>query len=204
MKQYPSIPRQAQNIPVYAFDKLDGSNIRAEWNKKKGFHKFGSRTQLIDHTHDFLGEAPELVKTKYEQKLHDIFKKERFEEVVCFFEFYGPSSFAGTHKKDEEHTVTIFDIDVYKRGLMKPSDFLKVVGDLDFPKVAYFGNANSDFIEEIRDSKNEAVTFEGVVCKSNLTDKYNHPIMFKVKTKAWIDKLKNYCKGDDKLFEALA
>jgi hypothetical protein len=43
MKTYPSISRDIVGQPIYAFDKLDGSNIRAEWSKKNGFHKFGSR-----------------------------------------------------------------------------------------------------------------------------------------------------------------
>ena len=43
MKQYPTIPKTIQSIDIIAFDKLDGSNIRAEWNPKKGFYKFGSR-----------------------------------------------------------------------------------------------------------------------------------------------------------------
>src|SRR5690348_2974395 len=117
MKQYPTISKQTQNVPIYAFDKIDGSNIRAEWDRKKGFCKFGSRHQLIDNTHLFLGEAPDLVRQKYEKQLTDVFKKERFESAVCFFEFSGPSSFAGTHNKEEKHDVVLFDIDVYKKGL---------------------------------------------------------------------------------------
>ena len=43
MKGYPSIPREVQHsLNVYAFDKLDGSQIRAEWTQKNGFFKFGS------------------------------------------------------------------------------------------------------------------------------------------------------------------
>jgi len=45
MKSYPSIPGKHTNgIPLTVFDKLDGSNIRAEWSKKRGFYKFGTRT----------------------------------------------------------------------------------------------------------------------------------------------------------------
>jgi hypothetical protein len=40
MKEYPSIDREIRfGEPIYAFDKLDGSNIRAEWNKKRKFWK---------------------------------------------------------------------------------------------------------------------------------------------------------------------
>ena len=50
MKSYRSIPfanKIPENETFYVFDKLDGSNIRAEWNPKKGFYKFGSRSQLL-------------------------------------------------------------------------------------------------------------------------------------------------------------
>ena len=204
MKQYPSITKQTQNIYVYAFDKLDGSNIRAEWDRKKGFCKFGSRHQLIDNTHLFLGKAPEMIRAKYEKELTDVFKKERFEKVVCFFEFFGPSSFAGVHVDEEPHDVVLFDVDVFKKGLIAPREFIKTVGHLDIPKVVYQGNLNSEFVEDVRQGKLNNVTFEGVVCKSNETDKYGHPIMFKVKSEAWLTKLRNFCKDDEKLFEQLA
>lgn len=37
MKQYPSITTKFSKAKTIAFDKLDGSNIRAEWSDKKGF-----------------------------------------------------------------------------------------------------------------------------------------------------------------------
>jgi hypothetical protein len=202
MKEYPSIPRQAQNLPVFAFDKLDGSNIRAEWNRKTGFSKFGSRTQLIDKTHQFLGEAPDLVMQRYGKALEEIFKRERFERVTCFFEFYGPNSFAGTHQA-EPHEVVLIDVDIFKKGIMKPGDFLKMFGHLPLPRLVYRGNSNQEFTEAIRQSKMDGVTEEGVVCKSNETDKYGHPIMFKVKSDRWLQRLKTYCGDNEKLFRSL-
>ena len=45
------------------------------------------------------------------------------------------------------------------------------------------------------------MTFEGVVAKG-VNDKLTKmPIMFKIKSKAWLDKLKEYCKDDERLFE---
>ncbi len=203
MKSYPTISKDIQNIPCYAFDKLDGSNIRAEWNRKNGFCKFGSRHQLIDNTHLFLGEAPDLVKSKYEKSLSDIFKKERFERVVCFFEFYGENSFAGNHQK-EKHDVVLFDLDVFKRGILNPSEFIKLTTNLDIPKIIYQGNINSDFVDKIKNSQMTGVTFEGVVCKSNLTDKHKQSIMFKVKSLSWLNKLKNYCGDNENMFKELS
>jgi hypothetical protein len=47
------------------------------------------------------------------------------------------------------------------------------------------------------------MTFEGVVCKGANDKATRMPIMFKIKSKAWLEKLREYCKGDDKLFERL-
>jgi hypothetical protein len=44
MKQYPEILHYSRGHfgePVIAFEKLDGSNIRLEWQRKRGFFKFG-------------------------------------------------------------------------------------------------------------------------------------------------------------------
>ena len=67
MKTYPSIDRDVRNIFVYAFDKIDGSNIRAEWTPKKGFDKFGSRNCLMDASHPHLGDAIGIIKSKWER-----------------------------------------------------------------------------------------------------------------------------------------
>lgn len=56
MKQYPSISHDpVKGSPFYVFDKLDGSNMRVEWHPKKGFWKFGSKTQLVDPKSSPLG-----------------------------------------------------------------------------------------------------------------------------------------------------
>jgi len=202
MKEYPSLKRELIRKPIYAFDKLDGSQIRAEWDKKKGFWKFGTRRQLLDSTHENFGEAPDLVRAKYERDLSDIFKKEKLQKVVCFFEFSGLSSFAGTHE-DENHDVVLFDIKVHKKGLVLPKDFLKMVGHLDIPRVLYQGNANEILAERVRDSELEGMTFEGVVCKAQEYSTPGVPFMFKLKSKAWLNKLRGYCKDDEELFKRL-
>jgi len=203
MKSYPSIDRDVRNIFVYAFDKIDGSNIRAEWTSKKGFDKFGSRNCLMDSSHPHLGDAIGIIKTKYERDLHDIFKRERFEKATAFFEYYGENSFAGTHILDEPHDLKLIDVDVLKKGMIFPKQYLKLFGDLDIASLVYEGNCNQPFVQSVKDGTCEGITFEGTVCKSREVDKYGHPIMFKVKSLAWIEKLKQHCKGDDKLFEQL-
>jgi hypothetical protein len=49
MKEYPSIDRKPRyGVPVYMFEKIDGSNIRVEWSKKKSFYKYGSRHDIYN------------------------------------------------------------------------------------------------------------------------------------------------------------
>lgn len=200
MKTYPSITKKTdENIDIYAFDKIDGSNIRAEWTNKLGFHRFGSRHQLLDETHEFLHEAPGLVVGKYERDLTDIFKKLGYQKVICFFEFVGENSFAGFHKP-EKHDVVLFDVNPYKKGILAPNEFVKHYGHLDIPKIVHQGRVGKSFHDNVRNSLVEGVTFEGVVCKGK---RKNQTHMFKIKTDAWLNKLRNFCKEDDALFERL-
>jgi hypothetical protein len=201
MKQYPSISKQFVDIPIIAFDKLDGSNIRSEWNKKNGFHKFGSRTRLLDPNEKPLGEAVSLIKSKYEKDLSNLFIKQRYEKVICFFEFFGEHSSFGQHL-EEPHDVVLFDIDVYKKSLLLPRDFIKLVGHLDIPKVLYEGKANIPFQESVYGSTLDGMSFEGVVCKGEY-DKFKMPTMFKIKSNEWLSKLKCYCGDNLELFDKL-
>jgi len=197
MKQYPSIQREIVDKPIIAFAKNDGNNIRAEWSKKhKGFVKFGSRKVLIDETHEQLGKSINLIKTKYEKDLTDIFKKERYEEVVCFFEFFGPNSFAGMHDPNDTLDVLLFDLDVYKYGLLPPREFIKLTGKIDTPSVLYEGRPTQEFIKSVYDSTLENMPLEGVVCKGLPIKNGYPPLMFKLKSKIWLDKVKEKYKDN--------
>lgn len=93
MKSYDTIEYYGDNwgLPIMAFDKLDGSNLRFEYSKKRGFYKFGSRNVLIDETHD-LGIGIKLFKDKYEEGLNEIFRSKDYRDIqsfVCFAEFIG-------------------------------------------------------------------------------------------------------------------
>lgn len=205
MKTYPTVARGWRTHPkdeqIYAFDKLDGTNIRAEWGRKKGkFWKFGTRQLLIDETHGDFGESIGLIRSKYEKDLHDIFIKERYDKVVCFFEFYGKNSFAGRHF-DEPHTVTLFDVSPLK-GLLEPRPFLRTYGNLDIPKLLYVGKPNHNFVEAVREGRLEGMTFEGVVCKGTYVAP-GLPLLYKLKNKAWIARLREFCKDNESLFEQL-
>jgi hypothetical protein len=207
MKSYISITKDInRTIPIYAIAKYDGSQIRAEWSRKqKAFTKFGSKNVLLGPDHPVLGSAIELVQTKYEKSLTDIFLKERLEDPVCFFEFFGPQSFAGRHAPDDKKDVVLFDVNVYKKGIMYPKEFYKNFGLLDTPPVLYCGNANLEFEKLVRDSTLPEMPLEGVICKSQIPLKKGYPPhMFKIKSNAWLNKLKEFCNGDEKMFEELS
>jgi hypothetical protein len=204
MKQYPSITKEVtHNTHIYAFDKLDGSNIRAEWNSKKGFYKFGTKTQLIDAKTMPFGRAIPILQDKYAEDLAMVFEEQKWRDAICFFEFHGSSSFAGTHNFNEDLTVTLFDVNPYKKGILEPYEFIKFFGHLDIPKVLYQGPVTVDLFDKVKQSTLRGMTFEGVVCKGASQNNAQMPLMFKIKSKAWLDRLRLYCKGNDKLFAML-
>ncbi len=189
MKAYPTIEYKINgNLDVYGFDKIDGSNIRAEWSTKNGFYKFGCRHRLIDENDEQFGESIGLVNSKYGEPLSKMFYDNKYGKAIAFFEFHGPNSFAGNHE-EEEHTVTLIDINPYKRGILAPQKFIKVCEDVvEIPRVVFYGRVGMKVVESIRNSEMDGVTFEGVVFKG--VRKGTHLTMFKVKSKAWIDKVK--------------
>lgn len=201
MKQYPTIPSQViQGASFYAFDKLDGSNIRAEWNKR-GFYKFGTRTRLLDPNEPILGQAVSLIQDKYSVDLSERLKDSRVESAVCFFELWGANSAFGQHDPNEKQTVTLIDVDIYRHGLLSPKDFLDFSDGLDIPKMLYHGNIDQDFIKSVNDGTLSGLGPEGVVCKGLGGKKKLYTIMFKIKRADWYQRLKDYCKGDLRLFE---
>lgn len=202
LELYPTINKIVLDKPIIAYDKLDGSNIRAEWTLKNGFAKFGTRKRLLDASDEMLGEAVGLFNEKYADDLGKVFRDNRWEKGTAFFEFYGTNSFAGYHE-DEPHDVTLFDVHKYKQGFLIAKDFNKLFAHLDTAPILYEGTPNAEFIESVRNSTLEGMTFEGVVCKGEL-DNRRRPITFKVKADAWLERLKDKCGDDSKLFEKLA
>jgi len=200
VKTYPSISYATEShLPIVAFDKLDGSNIRAEWTSKKGWHKFGTRNRLVDATDPIFGQAPGLVQEKYGDSLAKALKDAGYDRAMCFFELWGPSSFAGMHNLQENLTVTLFDIAPFNQGILEPERYLKIVerNNLDHAKVLFTGPMTPEFVESVRSGTLPGMTFEGVVCKAKNDKKTKMPVMFKQKSRAWLDKLDVYC-GDNK------
>jgi hypothetical protein len=190
MKSYPSISSKIiYNTPVYVFDKLDGSNIRAEWTKKRGFHKFGRRNGLLDDSNPILKKSIPLFEDKYSNDLDKIFRQQGWDKAVAYVEFYGDRSFAGLHHEDDDHDVTLFDVWVHKKGFVSPRDFISLFEDLGIPNFIFYGNINGSVENRIRNSLIEGITFEGVVCKND--------VVFKIKTHAWLDRLRSMCTSEE-------
>ena len=204
MKTYPSIPAQVNaGLNVIAFNKLDGSNIRAEWNTKRGFYKYGTRKRLLGPDDKPLGEAISLIETKYVDALHQILKQSRVQRAICFFEFWGENSAFG-HHLSETHDVTLIDVAFFKQGVISPKDFLDKFGLVDHAEILYRGPADHEFIESVRTGTLEGMGPEGVVCKAGFDRKLGCPTMFKVKRNDWYDRLRKHCGEDDQLFQDLS
>lgn len=204
VKSYPSIAYASEcHVPVIAFDKLDGSNVRGEWTKKKGWHKFGTRNRLVDETDPIFGKVPATIVEKFGDSLGRVLRDAGHDKAMCFFEFYGPNSFAGMHDVTEKQTVTLLDVAPFQKGILQPTQFMKLAGSLDIPKVLFEGTVTPEFIDSVRSGTLTGITFEGVVCKGDNDKKTKAPVMFKQKTKAWLDKLGAYCGDNKDLFNAL-
>ena len=201
MITYPSIPRKGIDVPYYLFDKIDGSNIRAEFSLKKGFHRFGTRQRLLsDDSGPFLNQSKTLIEA-YDEKIRAIFKEQRWEQGVLFFEFFGEHSFAGSHVEGDAFQVSLIDIHLHKKGFLPPKEFLTIF-DNQIPTPTFLGisKLTKPLIEQIRKRELKGIHFEGVVGKAQAK---NDILRCKVKTQDWLDKLKHYCGDNLDLYEQL-
>jgi hypothetical protein len=76
-------------------------------------------------------------------------------------------------------------------------------GELKIASLLYVGNANHPFVDSVKDGTLQGLSCEGVVCKTKNPKNGYPPLMFKIKTLQWIQRLEDYCKGDQKLFSQL-
>jgi hypothetical protein len=201
MKTYWKIsgPSAAPNAPCLAFYKYDGSNLRFEWSKKRGWYKYGTRKRLFDHTDDEFGPAIQVFEETYADELEKVFTSKSFkkdhrgvQQAVVFCEFFGPHSFAGQHQPEDPKELVLFDVALHKKGIMLPRDFLDQFGHLKVPEVIYEGNFNRQLITDVMDGKYPVD--EGVVAKGILLGKKKNPQhglwMAKIKTRSWMDRLR--------------
>jgi hypothetical protein len=211
MKEYPSIPAAADLLarpdaylgrPFVAFDKLDGSNIRAEWDRKKGWHRFGSRRRLLDASQPLLGRAIGLILGGYGDGLAKVFTDhpalQRPPEATAYFEFLGPHSFAGMHDPADlgvpangPFRVVLIDLNLHRRGFVSADEFVERFGHLGIPRVAHRGELTREFIADVRADK--FGTSEGVVCKGG---EGHRRWLAKVKTDAYLQRLRAFFQDD--------
>lgn len=193
MKQYPSIPSsngQSFSDIGYAivFDKLDGSNLRVEWTKKSGWNKWGTRQRLFDHTDEVFAPAIQVFEKKLLEPMTKICVDNRWERVIAFMEYWGENSFAGLHDPNDEKFLTLFDVNVHKKGLVAPREFIKIFKNVDIPNIVCECNWTRGFVERVRGGEIDGITLEGVVGKSGSG---HHLKMAKAKTQKWIDLVKS-------------
>lgn len=196
MKQYDSIDYYGDywGLPIIAFDKLDGSNLRFEYSHKRGFYKFGTRKQMIDERSEF-GFAVDLFLNKYNESLSRIFRSKEYRNIlsfVCYAELVGTKSAFGQHEfGNDTFDVVLFDVDRYKNGFVPPKEFIKNFGEAGIPRVVYEGNLNKELVACVR--SNEYNLSEGVICKGVTVTKKGRPELYycKIKTDDWFQRLRN-------------
>lgn len=197
MKQYPSIPNSNGTAyedlgQVHIYDKLDGNNMRFEYSAKKGWHKFGTRTQVIGLDDPTYGPAvkqflvsgisftmPGLIKAQIGKSV---------DEMTAFFEWHGPNSFAGKHQEGDKMRLSLLDVTVNKKGFLSQKHFIKAfLYETDIPN--YFGlyKVTDNFVDSVVNSNKLGTTFEGVVAKTQ--GKGDQVLRTKIKTKAWKEKI---------------
>jgi hypothetical protein len=215
MKAYPHMPpvHDYMGHNCTAFKKLDGSNIRCDWSKKKGWYQFALRGGgIIDPRNPVFGCVIEIFNKEYGEALADAvlqfkpFKPHAEKQgFMAFAEFYGPKSFAGLHddnwlrhkglmtdeEKNDPKEVTLFDLNIHKKGFVGPEDFLECTEGLKTPLVLYRGLIDNGFIKSVRDGTLPGLKpgEEGVVCKGGTGANHND-WRCKVKTTTYIDRLK--------------
>ena len=192
MKDYPSIPlskgQKFQEIKnAHIFDKLDGSSMRSEWTKKRGWYKHGRRHGLLDDSNPALTVVPELFERSFAEPLARIAVKNKWQHLIVFYEFWGDQSIAGYHFQDDEKHLTLFDAAADKKGIIGPKDFRKIF-ECDVETARFLGihNFTRGFTDRVRRGEFEGITFEGVVAKAGS----GHTLVrAKAKTQAWIDRV---------------
>lgn len=196
MKLYDTIDYYGDNwgLPIIAFDKLDGSNLRFEYSQKRGFYKFGTRNMMIDETNEPFGFAIKIFMDKYAEPLTKIFKSKEYRSIlsfVCFAELVGTKSAFGQHEfNNDTFDIVLFDVAQYKKGFVPPRQFVKDFGHTGIPKIIYEGNLTKEFVQRVQD--NEFGLTEGVICKGVTKTKKGVDNIYscKIKTQEWLDRLR--------------
>lgn len=201
MKKYDSIPaynhqfeKLYNNTTIFAFDKLDGSNIRVEYSEKKGFYKFGSREVLLDETSSDLGFCIELFHNTWKPILEEKIKKYSNilkDKTTFFFELVGTKSKFGFHNIGHDNfQLVLIDVSPFKNTYIPPDVFYEMFYDCNIPKLIYNGVITKEFVNDIIENKydlSEGVIIKGLICNKKGN---NRLIYTKIKTNKWFEELK--------------
>jgi hypothetical protein len=188
MLQYPSIAGSAKaalGVPCIAFTKYDGSNLRWEWSPKKGWNKFGTRRQMFDESDPLYSQAIPLFMGGLGDEI--VYRTKQItknpERITAFTEFFGDSSFAGSHDQNEEKQLKLFDVFLFKKGFIQPKQFVEMFEELpECAEVVYTGQLNRKFVMDVQ--KGKYPVFEGVIAKGN-------DFMVKIKTDEYFRRLRH-------------
>lgn len=190
-----------------AFDKLDGSNLRFMWTRKKGWCRYGTRTRLFDKTDADYGVAIDLFQATLAEPLEkavcSYFPKA--EEFIAFAEFFGPHSFAGQHdpkwlgvESNDPKKLVVFDVNIHKHGMVPPVDFVNMMNGIETPRIVYRGEFTEKLVTDVVEGIHDV--YEGVVVKGCEGDWQHGLWMCKIKTKKYLEDLKIRCKNDWKQY----
>lgn len=208
MKQYNSIPHWNKGpfgLHTIAQTKYDGTSMRFEYgSKSKKWYKFGTKGVMIDRKCDIYGEGIDIFLNKYGDDLIRTFEKKypKVLSVVVFAEFFGENSFAGQHELTDQKDLCLFDVSLYKRGIIDVYEFMDNFGHLDVPPVIYEGEYNMELVNKVR--KNIYNLDEGLVCKGIIKTRKDKDQVYscKIKTDAWLQKVRELY-GEKALLEEL-
>lgn len=182
---YPSIPKALSppGVPLYTWDKIDGSSLFFEWTRKQGWCKQGTRERLFDATDTLVGGAIEVFQRTHAEALGKYAKDQRLDKFYAYVEFAGERSFAGMHHPEDEKRLYLFDAS-YGDGVFDPRDFLKLADKTGVQTPNYLGRVkwNKTFLDDVRAKTLAGITCEGVVGKVMERDRLR---MWKTKTGEW-------------------
>jgi hypothetical protein len=203
---YPKIP-DTLNCPLkqcVAFEKYDGTNIHWVWKPNMGWLDFGTRrdrfplnnggVRQFEQAHPELAGLDQLwdqdPNNSLELYLWDHPRYNTVQEVIVFTEYFGPKSFAGSHDPKDEKQLVIFDVMVDGK-VIPPEQMLEDFKKWNLAKVVFQGKFTGQLFVDVR--KGKYPVKEGVIVKGVVG---NEVYMAKIKTEAYMDKLKTQFKDN--------
>ena len=198
---YPSISGPNYSVlgqPCVAFEKFDGSNLRFFWDRKRGWHRTGTRFKWFKPATPTFGVAATMFQEQFAEGILDVIRRTKdyrnVSSLVAFCEFFGPKTFSGLHADGDDRELVLFDVHTDQTGFVPPKDFVAHFGHLRTAPVVYEGEFTREFMADVRVGKfpvSEGVVAKGRRVKRQRKGKTEYEVwMAKVKTQAWLDELR--------------